>query len=237
MPINCIIIDDEPLAIQVLETHLKEIPDVAILATFQNPVKALDHLKTEKVDLIFLDIQMPLLTGIDFLKSTSDLPGVIFTTAFRNYAIESYELDVIDYLLKPISFTRLFKAVNKFKSQRNLPVSTPSQDQFTAAVNDHIYVNANKKFVKVLFNDILYIESMKDYIKIHTVSNQVVTKDKLSAFEEKLPDHFIRLHRSFLVNMREITAFTAMDVEIGKKEIPIGNSYKQYVLEKLKEKS
>ena len=237
MAINCIIIDDEPLAIKVLETHLNEIPDVKVAANFQSAVEALSFLMEETIDLIFLDIQMPLLTGIDFLKSTNNLPSVIFTTAFRNYAIESYELDVVDYLLKPISFTRLFKAVNKFKNLQNLPPSIPAKDDLINAVNDHLYVNSNKKFVKVLFKDILFVESLKDYIKIHTIDGQIVTKDKLTSFTEKLPDHFVRTHRSFLVNLRMITAFTAVDVEIGEKEIPIGSSYKHQVLERLKENS
>ncbi len=237
MSANCIIIDDEPLAIKVLETHLAEIPDIKVLATFQNPLKAIEILNTEKIDLIFLDIQMPLLTGIDFMKSTKDLPRVIFTTAFRNYAIESYELDVVDYLLKPISFSRLFKAINKFKSLTNRPVTVQQSESLVDALNDHIYVNSNKKYVKVLFEEILYVESMKDYIKIHTGGKTITTKDKLSAFEDKLPAAFIRIHRSFLVNSSKITAFTAVDVEIQEKEIPIGNSYKEEVLLRLKERS
>jgi len=235
MPAKCIIIDDEPLAIKVLETHLQEIPDIELVDSFQNPIKALGALKSTPVDLIFLDIQMPLLTGIDFIKSTKNLPKVIFTTAFRNYAIESYELDVVDYLLKPISFTRFFKAVNKFKSLSDIPIPGETFTQHTDQVlNDHLYVNANKKYIKVAFADIAYVESMKDYIKIHTNDNIVITKDKLSVFENKLPPYFIRIHRSFLVNCKKVTAFTATDVELNEKEIPIGNSYKEQVIAFLK---
>ena len=233
MPIKCLIIDDEPLAIQVLTNHLEQVPDLELVNTFQNPLKAFELLQSTTVDLIFLDIQMPLLTGIDFIKSLQNPPAVIFTTAFRNYAIESYELDVVDYLLKPITFTRFFKAINKFKKLHGQPTlqntSTPSE-----IVHDHIYVNANKKYIKVAFEDILYVESIKDYVRIHTPKKNIITKDKISEFGEKLPVTFLRVHRSFLVNTKKITAFTALDIEIGEKEIPIGSSYKKEVLAKLK---
>jgi DNA-binding LytR/AlgR family response regulator len=234
MKIPCIIIDDEPLAIEVIKTHVAQIPDLDLVATFQNPIEAFELLKKETIALIFLDIEMPLLTGIDFAKELQGTPNIIFTTAYRNYAIESYELDVVDYLLKPISFTRFFKAINKYKSQANLPLVSdiPVQKE---AVNDHIYVNANKKYIKVLFDDIVYVESIKDYIRIHTSSERVVTKDRLSDFEIKLPHTFLRTHRSYIVNTTKITAFTAVDVEIGTQEIPIGASYKEQVLAFLKQ--
>jgi len=233
MPIKCIIIDDEPLAIQILERHIAQIPDLELVTTFQNPVPAFDLLKQTAVDLIFLDIQMPLLTGIDFMKALQNPPKVIFTTAYRNYAIESYELDVVDYLLKPISFTRFFKAVNKVKNltQHVVPSEIPVQQEVT---HDHLYVNSNKKFIKVNFEDILYIESIKDYVRIHTETQKIMTKDTISSFYEKLPPIFLRIHRSFIVNAAKVTAFTAADVEIGEREIPIGNSYKNEVMEFLK---
>ncbi|GGG05071.1 DNA-binding response regulator [Dokdonia pacifica] len=234
MKIPCIIIDDEPLAIQVIQSHVAQIPDLQLVATFQNPVAAFELLKKETIALIFLDIEMPLLTGIDFAKELQGTPKIIFTTAYRNYAIESYELDVVDYLLKPISFTRFFKAVNKYKSLSNLSpvIDIPEKKEF---VNDHIYVNANKKYIKVLFADILYVESVKDYIRIHTAEERVITKDTLSDFEAKLPAFFLRIHRSYIVNTSKITAFTAVDVEIATKEIPIGASYKEHVLAFLKQ--
>ncbi|WP_299680388.1 LytTR family DNA-binding domain-containing protein [uncultured Dokdonia sp.] len=234
MKIPCIIIDDEPLAIQVIQSHVAQIPDLQLIATFQNPVAAFELLKKETIALIFLDIEMPLLTGIDFAKELQGTPKIIFTTAYRNYAIESYELDVVDYLLKPISFTRFFKAINKYKSLSNLSpvVDIPEKKEF---VNDHIYVNANKKYIKVLFADILYVESVKDYIRIHTAEERVITKDTLSDFEAKLPALFLRIHRSYIVNTSKITAFTAVDVEIATKEIPIGASYKEHVLAFLKQ--
>jgi len=233
MSIPCIIIDDEPLAIQVMQTHVAQIPDLYLVATFQNPIEAFELLKKENIALIFLDIEMPLLSGIDFAKELQGTPKIIFTTAYRTYAIESYELDVVDYLLKPISFTRFFKAINKYKTISNLP-QVPDVSVKKEFINDHLYVNANKKYIKVLFEDIVYVESVKDYIRIHTTEERVVTKDKLSDFETKLPAYFLRIHRSYIVNTSKITAFTAVDVEIATQEIPIGASYKEQVLGFLK---
>lgn len=232
MPITCIIVDDEPLAIQIIEGHIAQIPDFELVATFQHPVRALEFLDTTCIDLIFIDIEMPILTGIDFIKTLKNIPKVIFTTAYRNYAIESYELEVIDYLLKPISFARFLRAVNRFKSRRQeAPILSIES---TDLKNDHIYVNANKKFIKVLFNDITYVESIKDYVRIHTPDGSVVTRDKISEFEKKLPHNFLRIHRSYIANTHKISAFTSTDIEIGRREIPIGESYKREILSKLK---
>lgn len=229
MRVKCLIIDDEPLAIDVIRNYLTQIPQMELVGTFENPIDAIEFMQKQPVDLIFLDIEMPLMTGIDFVKSMHHAPKVIFITAYRNYAIESYELDVVDYLLKPISFTRFFKAVNKFKSlsQQSSPTPLPEEK---AVQNDHLYVNTNKKFVKIHFKDILYIESLKDYVQIHLSSDHIITKDSISAFEQKLPNSFIRVHRSFIVNVDQISAFTKTDIEIGEKEIPIGMSYKETVL-------
>ncbi|MGB0524761.1 MAG: LytR/AlgR family response regulator transcription factor [Flammeovirgaceae bacterium] len=233
--IKCLIIDDEPLAIQIITQHLEQLPDFELVHTFQNPIDGFNFLKTTPIDLLFLDIQMPLLTGIDLIKSLENPPPIIFTTAHRNYAIESYELDVVDYLLKPIAFTRFFKAINKFKSLRQIPVpSTPIQH--AEPTNDHLYVNANKRYIKVLFAQINYVESIKDYIRIHSGDQTIITKEKISEFEQKLPHGFLRIHRSFIVNLAKISAFTSKDVEIGEQEIPIGESYKKLVINVLRGK-
>ena len=233
MNIKCIVIDDEPLAIKVLEQHILKVPDLELVATFQSPIEAIEVLKDSDISLLFLDIQMPVLTGIDFVKTTNLNAKVVFTTAYRDYAIESFELDVIDYLLKPISFTRFFKAINKYK--QTTFVSKEALSSINPIETDnHIYVNSNKKYIKIDFDQILYIESIKDYIRIHTTGNAIITKDKISAFEEKLPATFLRIHRSYIVNKINITAFTAKDVEIGKIEVPIGERYKAEVLESLK---
>ncbi len=233
MAIRCIIIDDEPLAISVIETHLKSLPDVEVMGSFENSVEAHEAIKTLKIDLIFLDIEMPLLTGLDFIKTTRTKAKIILTTAYRDYAAESYDLEVVDYLLKPISFSRLFKSINKYKSLTNQPPSK-SVTPVDEVKNDHIYVNSNKKFVKINFEDISHIESIKDYIRIHTLSENIITKETISNFEKKLPNTFLRIHRSYIVNTRKVTAFTKVDVELQQIEIPIGASYKTEVLKLLK---
>lgn len=236
MKIRCIIIDDEPLAIQVIQSHLNLLSEIELVDSFQEPTKAFEVLNQGKIDLVFLDIEMPQLSGLELIKTIPSSVKVIFTTAFRNYALESYELDVVDYLLKPISFSRLYKAINKYKSLSNLPVSNESPVKSTLQ-NDHLYVNSNKKFIKINFDDIDYVESMKDYVRIFTLEENTVTKDTIANFEKKLPPTFLRVHRSYIVNTAKITAFTKMDVEIGKKEIPIGASYKNQVLAFLKKDS
>ncbi len=235
MKIRCIIIDDEPLAIQVLQSHLGLLPEIEVVDTLQDPTKAFDILNQSKIDLVFLDIEMPQLSGLELIKTIPSSVKVIFTTAFRNYALESYDLDAADYLLKPISFSRLYKAINKYKSLSNLPISS-EHPVVNTPQNNHLYVNANKKFVKINFDDIDYVESMKDYVRIFTMQENTITKDTIANFEKKLPPTFLRVHRSYIVNTAKITAFTKMDVEIGQMEIPIGASYKDSVIEFLKGK-
>ena len=231
--IRCLIIDDEPLAIEVINTHLAQLSELELVASFANPVAALETLKREKIDVIFLDIEMPVLSGIDFIKNIAIAPKVIFTTAYRNYAIESYELDVVDYLLKPISFSRFLKSINKFKTLVQLPIALNDESK-EVPLDNHIYVNENKKFIKLEFDAITYVESMKDYVKIHLSDKSVVTKETISSFSVKLPAEFLRIHRSFIVNTKKVTAFTKVDVEINETELPIGSSYKESVMAFLK---
>ncbi|NVK53432.1 MAG: response regulator transcription factor [Flavobacteriaceae bacterium] len=226
---KCLIVDDEELARELIETHLKQLPDFEIVAQCSSTIEASSILKKESVDLLFLDIEMPVLKGTDFLKSLSNKPKVIFTTAHREYAIESYELNVVDYLLKPIVFNRFFKAIEKF-----LETKTVINTVVHKEVKSHIFVQSNKKNIKVLLDDILYIESIKDYIKIHTTKERLIIKHGISAFEDKLDDRFIRVHRSYIVNSKKVTAFTKQDIEIAKIEIPIGEMYKKRALELLK---
>lgn len=232
---KCLIVDDEPLAMQLIASHVSQIDSLELTASAGNAIEALKILKEQAFDLIFLDIQMPVLTGIELVRTMKDPPAVIFTTAYRDYAVESYELDAVDYLLKPITFARFVQAVEKFVEQKSgaNPQGLNSEAS-TESVKKDIYVNVNKKFVKVIFDDILYVESVKDYIHIHGDGDAVVTKEKISEFEEKLPDNFLRIHRSFIVNIDRLTAFTAQDVEIGHKEIPIGKSYKEAVMARLR---
>lgn len=222
-----LIIDDEPLAQNVIENYLKEFSFIEVIAKCDNALSALEWMKKQKIDLIFLDVSMPFISGIDFIKTLHNPPAVILTTAYKEYALESYELNVLDYLLKPISFERFLKAVNKLDIQ----ASEMIRPTFDDAENDiFIYVKSEKKNVKILLKEILFIESLKDYIKIHLQNNtSIITQVQISAIEQRLPDSFLRIHRSFIVAKDKITAYTQHDLEIGKHQIPIGRSYKMIV--------
>jgi len=234
MSLKCIIVDDEPLALEVLEAYIERIEGLELVAKCENAVKAFDALKKLQVDLIFLDIQMPKLTGIDFLKVLNPAPKVIFTTAYREYAIESYELNVIDYLLKPIAFNRFMMAVNK-AMDGSVEYDEGSSDESAVAPDDpYIFLKADRKMVKVYLKDILYIESLKDYVRIKTPEKEIVSLQKISYLEQKLPEEFfMRIHRSFIVPIKKIEAFSNHSVEVGGKELPIGRNYKNQVLDVL----
>ena len=229
MKTTCAIIDDEPLAIELIKAHISKFNTIEIVGSCNNAIEGAELLQTKQVDLLFLDIQMPTLTGIEFLRSLNNPPKVILTTAYRDFALEGYELDVVDYLLKPISFDRFFKAVNKYFKTVQPQQPTNNTNKNVDDSSTYMYVNSNKKHFKVLFEDILYAESLKDYVRIHTQNTTITTKEKISDFEKRLPSTFLRIHRSYIVNSQKITAFTAQDIEIGTIEIPIGISYKQLV--------
>lgn len=236
--ITCAIIDDEPLAIDVLESYIKEIDSLELMARFNNVIEAIKFFQTSKVDLLFLDIQMPKLTGIDFLKSLQNPPKIVLTTAYRDYALQGYELNVLDYLLKPISFERFVTAINKFPSSKvqtvaalpPIPVSTYSFEQ------SFLYLKSDKKMVKVFLKDILYIESLKDYVKVKTTDKQIITHQKISYLEERLPDEkFIRIHRSYIIAIDKIRSYNATSLDINGEELPIGRQYKDDVMKLLGE--
>lgn len=233
-PIKCLIVDDEPLAINVIRRYVEQVSTLESVATCDNALDAFDILKQQTVDLIFLDIEMPLMNGIEFIKALQHPPSIIFTTAYRNYAIESYELNVVDYLLKPIAFPRFLQAIDKYLALRKTPQATTSSEVPSNAVSEaFIFVNTNKKFVKVVFDEIVYVESLKDYIRIHMSGKTIVTREKISVFQQQLPTYFLRIHRSFIINTKQLTAFSTMQVELGEKTLPIGNSYKRIVLDAL----
>lgn len=233
MATKCVIIDDEPLAIELIESHIAQLEHLEVAATFKNALHAFEFLKRNPVDLLFLDIQMPGLSGIDFLKSANIVPKVILTTAYREYALEGYELNIVDYLLKPITFDRFFKAIDKYFELTSIPIQSSIRlvNAAEGLENNFIYVKADKKHVKINFEDILYVESIKDYIKIITSESTIIVKERISKFSESLPEqHFLRVHRSYIVNKQKITAYTNYDIEINALEIPIGGIYKQQVL-------
>lgn len=230
--ITCAIIDDEPLAIDVLERYINEIDNLELKAKFKNVVEAITFFQTEKIDLLFLDIQMPKLTGIDFLKSLQNPPKVILTTAYREYALQGYELNVLDYLLKPISFERFVIAINKFSTNKPQTVITPPTSVTTYSFDQSfIYLKSDKKMVKVFLKDILYIESLKDYVKVKTTDKLIITHQKISYLEERLPDEkFVRIHRSYIIAIDKIRSYNAMSIEINGEELPIGRQYKDEVM-------
>lgn len=231
MKVKCLLVDDEPLAIQLIQKHIDQLESFEVVGTCGNAIKALEMLRSMQVDLLFLDIKMPQISGIDFLKTLRNPPAVIITTAYREFAIEGYDLDLIDYLLKPITFDRFFKAIERYLrlNHQSSPTLLPPSDQ------QFMYLKSGGKFHKLNIDDILYIESLKDYVVAHCVNNKITAKYKISDLETELQGKgFLRIHRSYLINLKKITAFTAYDIEIGSKEIPIGASYKEYVYKVLK---
>jgi DNA-binding LytR/AlgR family response regulator len=229
------IVDDEPLAIKLVESHIMKLDNLEVVARCSNAMEAFEILREKKIDLLFLDIQMPQITGIEFIKTLKNPPKVIITTAYRQYAIDGYELDVVDFLLKPISFERFLKSINKYyhyASQDMTVVTAPVTD----GLGDSSYmdVRENKKIVRIYLRDIKFIEGLNEYVGINTAERKIITKCSLTRIEEKLPsDRFLRIHKSFIVPMARIQAFTSTTVEVDKKELPIGRSYKNIVLKTL----
>lgn len=222
---TCLIIDDEPLARELIETYLEKLQNFLVVASCKSAIEASGILAEKHIDLLFLDIEMPQLKGTDFFKNLTYKPAVIFTTAYRDYAVDGFELNAIDYLLKPIFFERFFSAIQKFLNSKK--DKTPSiYNSKTDENNESIFVNKAKKQIRVLFHEVLYIESLKDYIKIHFNNETLLVKESISNFEKRIDDRFVRIHRSYIINKNKITAYTKHDVEINSIEIPIGNSYK-----------
>jgi DNA-binding LytR/AlgR family response regulator len=221
---HCIIVEDEPLAAEVLQDYIAQIPYLLLEAICTDALFALDALKVKKIDLIFLDIHLPKLKGLDFLKTLDHAPHIILTTAYHQYAIEAFDHGVIDYLLKPIEFNRFLKAVEKFYNQQSVSASNVS------GVSASIFFNVNKKRIKVNIDDILYIESLKEYVRIVTKEKSLVTKFQLGQIDQFLANsNFVRIHKSFIVAKDKVDAYSATDVEIGGKVIPIGRVYKEVV--------
>jgi len=234
--ITCLAVDDEPPALQVIEKYVAAVPMLQLEGTCGNAVDALALLQNNAIDLLFLDIQMPYILGTDFMRTLANPPKVIFTTAFRKFAVEGFELDAVDYLLKPISFERFLKAVNKVM-KLNLPVSEsvpPPTTEKRQPENTAIYLRADRKNIKLLLNEILFIESLKDYIKVVTKDRTIISKHSISALEETLPPSFIRIHRSFIVSRDKIDSFTSELIQTGKYELPISRSYRHEVEKQLR---
>jgi len=227
--LKTIIVDDEPLALDVLETYISQMPNIELVQRCKNAIEANEVLKNHHVDLMFLDIQMPQITGMEFLKSLENPPKVIFTTAYPDYAVEGFELNASDYLLKPISLDRFMKSVNRVSEELGGGAEEADGDDF-------FFVKADKKLIKVIFDDILYIEGLKDYVIIKRRDSRIVTLQTMKSLETKLPANiFKRVHRSYIVNLSKINAIVGNMVEITekgeKKHIPIGKNYRETLLE------
>lgn len=232
MKYKCIVVDDEQLARKLLEEYIRKIPHLELVAQCRTPLEAIEILQNKQIDLMFLDIQMPELTGIEFLKTLNVKPAVIFTTAYSEYALEGYQLDVIDYLVKPFDFERFIKAVNKAldlvqlkNASRN--ISSSSSDEF-------LTVHADYKIYKLKLDSIEYIEGLKEYVSYFTGEKRIIALESLKRLEEILPgDRFMRIHRSYIVPLQKIKSVEGNQVEIGDKKIPIGRSYKEEVMRKI----
>lgn len=233
---NVIIVDDEPLAQDVLETYIDQIAELNLVAKCSNAIEANEALKNNDIDLMFLDIQMPQLTGIDFLKTLQNPPLVIFTTAYDNYAVEGFELNALDYLLKPISLERFMKAVNKASDQLELQKRESGSAASNEGHPEYIFVKADKKLVKINYDDIVYVEGLKDYVIIRMDKTRVITLQTMKSLEEKLPQgNFKRIHRSYIVAINKINAVVGNMVEVSEKgqpkHLPIGKNYREELLE------
>lgn len=231
--IRSLIVDDERVAREILESHLSKIEAVEISGSCKNAVEAFNLLSRQKIDLIFLDINMPEVSGLSLAKSVNRDLKIIFTTAYREYAVDGFDLQAVDYLLKPISFERLLQAINKYLDE-NTSVQFSTPEELQSEKSDYFFVRADRKMIKICHSEITYIESLADYIKIHLSYKTVVTRETITSIEAKLPkNEFLRTHRSFIISIEKIDSFTSELVEIGKKQIPISRSYKNEVLQKL----
>ncbi len=232
--IMCVIVDDEPLAIEILETYLAQIKDVFLTAKFTDSVEAFSFLQQSKIDIVFLDLNMPVLGGMELLKNLKHKPAIIITTAYREFAVEGFELDVLDYLVKPISFPRCLKAISKAVGQTQPKELLPPQTEN----NNTLWLKVDKKLIPVTPKDILYIQSLKDYVRIVTTSQQLITYHTLQSILDKLPvTEFVRIHKSYIVQVIMVESIEGNMVHIKKTELPIGRNYRKNLLTYVKNSS
>lgn len=230
---SCLIVDDEPPALEILNHYISETPLLEVVKECHHAMAAFEYLQEHRVDLIFLDVQMPRLLGTELLRSLPHAPKVIFTTAYRDYAVEGFELGAVDYLLKPYSFDRFLRAVHKVLDleQRN---PQPGTSILSTSSDRFLYVRADRKMVKVLIDDIRYIESLKDYVRIFVKDQQIITKQTITALEDMLPENeFVRIHRSFIVSLKKVDSYDHHSVFISKIELPVGPLFRQEFMKRL----
>ena len=226
--ISCLIVDDESIAREIIATHLSKIKNIHVVASCSSALEAFNHISNQQIDLVFLDINMPEISGISFAKSINSAIKVIFTTAYRDYAVEGFELKAVDYLLKPISFERLKKAVDTyFDSYGNITDTNTS----THEISEFMFVRSNRKMIKIDYSSIRLIESYSDYLKIHLEDQKIITRETISAIEAKLPkQQFLRIHRSYIISINHIQSFTNEHITINNQSLPISRSYKKAIL-------
>ncbi|MEL6356249.1 MAG: LytTR family DNA-binding domain-containing protein [Bacteroidota bacterium] len=230
--IRCLLIDDEPPAIELLQRYAGMIDQLEVVEVGHSAVAAFDMLKDKKVDLLFLDIRMPVLNGIDFVRTLQDPPAVILTTAYREYALEGYDLDIIDYLLKPIAFDRFLRAVDRYRERTSHPSQVKPASLTTG--KEYIFLSANRAKHKVVLSEILYLESLKDYVRIHTKNGQLVVKGNLGWLMKQLPvDQFIRIHRSYAVALEHIQSYNQSEVTVGNGKLPLSLNYREAFMKRL----
>lgn len=234
--IKCVIVDDEDLARELIESHVAQLEGFEVVASCASAIAASVVLKSHHIDLMFLDIEMPVLKGTDFYKNLLNKPKVIFTTAYRDYAVDGFELDAVDYLLKPIVFARFFQAIERFMATRQTPLAMANLEPIQSAATkmNHIFVRKDRKQVRIELERVVYVRGLKDYVQVFLEDGSHIIKYSMGAFEELLGSGFLRVHRSYIVNESKVTALTKNDVELGEIEIPIGDNFKKQVLDTFK---
>lgn len=231
MKIKCVLVDDEPLAIKVLQNYFANFSDFEIIGTFNNSLEAVDFINNNAVDTLFLDINMPMMTGFELISVMENKPKIIITTAFREFAAESYDLDVLDYLVKPIPLPRFIKCINKIMTEFSLKNNTKIE---TARTDTHIFIKVDKKMVKINIDEILFIEGMKEYIKVVTMEKTYITHKSLTSLTEELPlDQFIRIHKSYTIAINKVKSIEGNRIQIHSFIIPIGRNYSKEVKSKI----
>ncbi|WP_278020996.1 LytR/AlgR family response regulator transcription factor [Flavobacterium ginsengisoli] len=233
MKIKCVLIDDEPLAIKVLQNYFTNFTDFEVIATFNNSLEALDFINSTPVDAVFLDINMPMMTGFELISLIENKTKVIITTAFREFVAESYDLDVLDYLVKPIPLPRFIKCINKITTEYNLKNNIKVE---TSKGDSHIFIKVDKKMMKINIEEILFVEGMKEYIKVVTPDKTYITHKSLTSLSEELPaDRFLRIHKSYVIALNKVKSIEGNRVQIQSYNIPIGRNYSKEVKNKILE--
>lgn len=236
--IRCLVVDDEPLALDILEDYISKVPFLTLVKTTTSAIEGLSLVQSGVIDLVFLDVQMPELTGIQFLKIINGKCDVILTTAYSQYALDGYELDVVDYLLKPIAFDRFYKAAQKVLQNNGNGNAAPPEQVPASSSHDFIFVKTEHKIQKIYLDDILYIEGLKDYISIFTKTERIITLQNMKKMEESLPaKSFIRVHKSYIIAVGKIESIERSRIQIGEKIIPIGDTYREYFFKQIEDKN